>query len=51
MIPASNRAQDVVRVLGEFKKEVDEGKFPAEENFFRMDPQEVRKLAGKKKGK
>jgi 3-methyl-2-oxobutanoate hydroxymethyltransferase len=46
-----NLAEDVVRVLGEFKKEVDEGKFPAEENFFRMDPKEAQNLAGKKKKK
>jgi 3-methyl-2-oxobutanoate hydroxymethyltransferase len=46
-----NLGEDVVRVLGEFKKEVDEGKFPAEENFFRMDSKEAQKLAGRKKGK
>ncbi len=45
-----NLREEVVRVLGEFKKDVDEGKFPAEENFFRMDPKELEKLAGKKKG-
>jgi 3-methyl-2-oxobutanoate hydroxymethyltransferase len=46
-----NLREDVVRILGEFKKDVDEGKFPAEDNFFRMDPKEVQKLGGKKKKK
>jgi 3-methyl-2-oxobutanoate hydroxymethyltransferase len=46
-----NLGEDVVRVLGEFKREVDMGKFPAEENFFRMDPKEVQKLAARKRGK
>ena len=45
-----NLGEDVVRVLGEFKKDVDEGRFPAEENFFRMDEREVKKMiSGKKK--
>jgi 3-methyl-2-oxobutanoate hydroxymethyltransferase len=46
-----NLTEDVVRVLGEFKKDVEGGKFPGEENFFRMDPEEVQKLAGKKRKK
>ena len=40
-----NLAEDVSRVLGEFKGDVDTGKFPAEENFFRMDGREILKLS------
>jgi 3-methyl-2-oxobutanoate hydroxymethyltransferase len=46
-----NLGEDVVRVLGEFKKDVEEGRFPAEENFFRMDEKEVLKLGDRKKKK
>jgi 3-methyl-2-oxobutanoate hydroxymethyltransferase len=46
-----NLGEDVVRVLGEFKKDVEEGRFPAEENFFRMDEKEVLKLGDRKKRK
>ena len=44
-----NLAEDVTRVLGEFKGDVDAGRFPAEENFFRMDEKEVAKLSKSKK--
>lgn len=42
-----NLAEDITRVLQEFKKEVEEGKFPAQENYFSMDEKEVAKLRGK----
>ena len=44
-----NLGEDIPRVLGEFKGEVDGGKFPAEENFFRMDEKEFLKLSKSKK--
>jgi 3-methyl-2-oxobutanoate hydroxymethyltransferase len=44
-----NLAEDITRVLGEFKGEVDSGKFPAEENFFRMEEREIPKLFKSKK--
>jgi 3-methyl-2-oxobutanoate hydroxymethyltransferase len=44
-----NLAEDVTLVLGEFKGDVDAGRFPAEENFFRMDEKEVMKLSKTKK--
>jgi 3-methyl-2-oxobutanoate hydroxymethyltransferase len=44
-----NLAEDVTRVLEEFKGDVDAGRFPAEENFFRMDEKEVMKLSKTKK--
>ena len=46
-----NLAEEVVRVLSEYKKDVEVGKFPAEENYFRMDEKELQKLTGKKKRK
>lgn len=39
-----NLAEEITRVLGEFKKEVEEGKFPAKENYFNMDEKEASKL-------
>jgi len=44
-----NLAEDLTRVLGEFKGDVDAGRFPAEENFFRMEEKEVMKLSKAKK--
>ncbi len=46
-----NLAEDVTRVLGEFQEDVAKGKFPAEENFFRMDEKEAGKLAKANKKK
>ena len=46
-----NLAEEATRVLAEYKKDVEEGKFPSEEHFFRMDEKELEKLVGKKKGK
>jgi 3-methyl-2-oxobutanoate hydroxymethyltransferase len=40
-----NLVEDVTRVLMEFKGDVDAGRFPAEENFFRMDGKEFSKLS------
>jgi len=40
-----NLVEDVTRVLVEFKGDVDAGRFPAEENFFRMDGKEFSKLS------
>jgi 3-methyl-2-oxobutanoate hydroxymethyltransferase len=42
-----NLVEEVPRVLGEYKKDVEEGKFPAEEHYFRMDEKEIKKLTGK----
>lgn len=39
-----NLAEEITRVLGEFKKEVEEGKFPAREHYFSMEEKEVHKL-------
>ena len=46
-----NLAEETIRVLSEFKKDVDEGRFPAEEHYFRMDEKEYKKLTAKNKGK
>lgn len=46
-----NLVEDITRVLGEFKGDVDAGRFPAEENFFRMDGKEFLKLSKSRKGK
>ncbi len=43
-----NLAEEITRVLGEFKKEVEEGKFPAKEHYFNMEEKEVAKLWGKR---
>ncbi len=39
-----NLAEEMVKALGSYKQEVEQGKFPAEEHFFRMDPEELKKL-------
>ncbi|MGQ9695632.1 MAG: 3-methyl-2-oxobutanoate hydroxymethyltransferase [Thermodesulfobacteriota bacterium] len=39
-----NLAEEITRVLGEFKKEVEEGKFPAREHYFSMEEKEINKL-------
>ncbi len=44
-------AEDITRVLGEFKGDLEMGKFPTEENFFRMDEKESRRLTNPKKKK
>lgn len=46
-----NLAEETIRVLTEFKKDVTEGRFPAEEHYFRMDEKEYKKLAAKRKAK
>ncbi len=42
-----NLAEEITRVLGDFKREVEEGKFPAKEHYFNMEEKEVAKLWGK----
>lgn len=39
-----NMQEEIIKALGAYKHEVEEGSFPAEENFSRMDPQELKKL-------
>jgi 3-methyl-2-oxobutanoate hydroxymethyltransferase len=46
-----NLAEETTRVLSEYKKDVEEGRFPAEEHYFRMDEKELQKLMAKKKRK
>lgn len=43
-----NLAEEITRVLGEFKKEVEEGKFPAKEHYFTMENKEAAKLWAKR---
>jgi 3-methyl-2-oxobutanoate hydroxymethyltransferase len=46
-----NLAEEITKVLQNYKRDVEEGKFPTEENYFHMDQQEFRKLGGPKKRK
>ena len=46
-----NLAEDITKVLQDYKRDVEEGKFPTEENYFHMDEEEIRKLKGPKKKK
>jgi 3-methyl-2-oxobutanoate hydroxymethyltransferase len=46
-----NLAEQITKVLQDYKRDVEEGKFPTEENYFHMDQQELRKLGGPKKRK
>jgi 3-methyl-2-oxobutanoate hydroxymethyltransferase len=39
-----NLAEEIIRILKEFRQEVYEGKFPAEEHYFRMEDEEFKKL-------
>ena len=39
-----NLSEDIVKSLGDYKKEVESGTFPAEENWFSMDDEELKKL-------
>jgi 3-methyl-2-oxobutanoate hydroxymethyltransferase len=39
-----NLAEEVTKALQDYKKDVEEGKFPAEENYFHMEEEELRKL-------
>ncbi|MGB9698441.1 MAG: 3-methyl-2-oxobutanoate hydroxymethyltransferase [Thermodesulfobacteriota bacterium] len=43
-----NLAEEITRVLGEFKKEVEGGKFPAQEHYFTMEEKEAAKLWARK---
>ena len=46
-----NLAEEITKVLQDYKRDVEEGKFPTEENYFHMDEEEIRKLRGPKKKK
>lgn len=39
-----NLSEDIVKSLEEYKSDVESSKFPAEENWFSMDPKELKKL-------
>ena len=41
----TNLAEEITKVLQDYKKDVEDGKFPTEENYFHMDEEELRKLA------
>ena len=40
-----NLSEDIVKSLGDYRKEVESGTFPAEENWFSMDEEELKKLS------
>ena len=44
-----NLAEEITKALQDYKKDVEEGKFPAEENYFHMAEEEFRKLMRAKK--
>jgi 3-methyl-2-oxobutanoate hydroxymethyltransferase len=46
-----NLAAEITKALQDFKKDVEEGKFPTEENYFHMDGGEFKKLTRAKKMK
>ena len=46
-----NMAEEITKALQDYKKEVEEGKFPAEENYFHMDGEELKKLMRAKRKK
>ena len=37
-------SEDIVNSLGNYKKDIESGMFPAQENWFSMDEEELRKL-------
>lgn len=39
-----NLSEDIVKSLEDYKNDVESGTFPAEENWFSMDPEELKKL-------
>jgi 3-methyl-2-oxobutanoate hydroxymethyltransferase len=39
-----NLAEEITKALQDYKKDVEEGKFPTEENYFHMEEEEFRKL-------
>ena len=46
-----NLAEEVTKALQDYKKDVEEGKFPAEEHYFHMAEEEFKKLMRAKKKK
>jgi 3-methyl-2-oxobutanoate hydroxymethyltransferase len=46
-----NLAEEITKALQDYKKDVEEGKFPTEENYFHMEEEEFRKLVRAKKKK
>ena len=46
-----NLAEEITKALQDYKRDVEEGKFPAEENYFHMDEEELKKLTRTKKKK
>ena len=46
-----NLAEEITKVLQDYKRDVEEGKFPTEENYFHMAEEEIRKLRAPKKKK
>ena len=39
-----NLSEDIVKSLENYKNDVESSTFPAEENWFSMDPEELKKL-------
>ena len=39
-----NLSEDIVKSLEDYKSDVESSTFPAEENWFSMDPEELKKL-------
>jgi 3-methyl-2-oxobutanoate hydroxymethyltransferase len=46
-----NLAEEITKVLQDYKRDVEEGKFPTEENYFHMEEEEFKKLLRTKKKK
>jgi ketopantoate hydroxymethyltransferase len=44
-------AEAITKALQDYKKDVEVGKFPTEENYFHMDEEEFRKLMRAKRKK
>jgi ketopantoate hydroxymethyltransferase len=44
-------AEEITKALQDYKRDVEEGKFPTEENYFHMDEEEFKKLVRAKKKK
>jgi 3-methyl-2-oxobutanoate hydroxymethyltransferase len=42
-----NLSEDIVKALGDYRKDIESGEFPAEENSFSMNEEELKKLREK----